>query len=229
MVSDELKRQAGERAAMLVEDGMTIGLGSGSTALAFVRALGQRVAEGLRVRAVSSSERTSAAAAAVGIELIDLVGRLDLAVDGADVIERGSLHAIKGLGGALTREKLVALATDRFILIGDSSKVTEHLRESQPRIPIPVEVVPFGWKLTRERLGQLGDPVLREHDGTPFVTDNGNLVLDLYGTDVDQPEQLAATLKEMTGVVEHGLFLNMAALAIVAGQGGIEELTVERG
>ena len=229
MVSDELKRQAGERAAMLVEDGMTIGLGSGSTALAFVRALGQRVAEGLRVRAVSSSERTSAAAAAVGIELIDLVGRLDLAVDGADVIERGSLHAIKGLGGALTREKLVALATDRFVLIGDSSKVAEHLRESQPRIPIPVEVVPFGWKLTQERLGRMGDPVLREDDGTPFVTDNGNLVLDLYGADVDQPEQLAVTLKEMTGVVEHGLFLNMAALAIVAGQGGIEELTVERG
>lgn len=226
MTSEEQKARAGEHAAQLVEDGMTIGLGSGSTALAFVRSLGDRVRTGLKVRAVSSSDRTSQEARSVGIELIDLACRLDLAVDGADVIERGTLCAIKGLGGALTREKLVALAADRFVLVGDASKVVDSLSDSQPRIPVPVEVIRFGWKLTRERLQLLGDPVLRERDGSPVITDNGNLILDLYNTDYAQLPDLASAIKEISGVVEHGLFINMAALAIVAQAGQVDELRV---
>jgi ribose 5-phosphate isomerase A len=225
--AEDQKQRAGEHAARLVEDGMTIGLGSGSTALAFVRALGTRVAEGLSIRAVSSSVLTSHLALAVGIELIDLEGRLDLAVDGADVIERGTLCAVKGLGGALTREKLVALASDRFVLVGDASKVVERLSDSQPHIPVPVEIIPFGWKLTLQRLSLLGEPRLREVDGKPYVTDNGNLILDLYGVEYAQLPDLANAIKEMTGTVEHGLFLDMAALAIVAGEDGVEELTVD--
>lgn len=224
--TEDQKRRAGERAAELVEDGMTVGLGSGSTSLAFVRALGKRVAGGVRIRAISSSVRTSQEALGLGIELIDLESRLDLAVDGADIIERGSLCAIKGLGGALTREKLIALAADRFVLVGDESKVVDHLSDSQPGIPVPVEVVPFGWKLTQGRLALLGDPVLREADGRPVVTDNGNLLIDLYSVNYNLIPDLSTAIKEITGVVEHGLFLNLAALAIIAGDDGIEELTV---
>lgn len=226
--AEEQKLAAGQRAAQMVEDGMTVGLGSGSTSLAFVRALGERVAQGLRIQAVSSSDRTSQEANAQGIGLIQLESRLDLAVDGADIIERGSLCAIKGLGGALTREKLIALAAERFVLVGDQSKVVDKLQDSQPRIPVPVEVVPFGWKLTRKRLELLGDPVLRETGGSPVVTDNGNLILDLYGVNYEQIPDLGRAIKEITGVVEHGMFLNMAALAIVAGDDGIEELSVAR-
>lgn len=224
--AEEQKQRAGAHAAQLVEDGMTIGLGSGSTAIAFVRSLGERIQAGLRVRAVSSSDVTSQEALRAGIELVDLEGPLDLAVDGADVIERGTLCAIKGLGGALTREKLVVLAAERFVLIGDATKVLDSLSESQPRLPVPVEVIPFGWKLTAERLQLLGEPVLREKDGSPVITDNGNLILDLFGADYRQISDLASAIKEITGVVEHGLFLNMAALAIVASEGTVEELTV---
>ena len=224
--ADEQKQQAGAQAALLVEDGMTVGLGSGTTAMAFVRALGERINAGLRVRAVSSSAVTSRLAHSVGIELIELDSRLDLAIDGADAIERGTLCAIKGLGGALTREKLVALAADLFVLVGDSSKVFGQLAESQPRIPISVEVLPFGWQLTRARLGAIGEPVLRMMDGQPFITDNGNLILDLYSADCTRILDIACAIKDITGVVEHGLFLNLASRAIVAGDDGVEELVV---
>lgn len=226
LTAEEQKQRAGERAALLVEDGMTIGLGSGSTAMAFVRALGERVRDGLRVSAVSSSVLTSSLAIEMGIELVELNSRLDLAVDGADAIERGTLCAIKGLGGALTREKLVALASDRFVLVGDDSKVFDNLSDTQPRIPIPVEVLPFGWQLTSERLGLIGRPVLRRFEEKPYITDNGNYILDLYSAEYDQIPDLDHALKEITGVVEHGLFLNMAGLAIVAGSAGVEELLV---
>lgn len=224
--AEEQKRQAGEQAALLVEDGMTVGLGSGTTAMAFVRALGERIHSGLRVRAVSSSVLTSRLAHSAGIELIELDSRLDLAIDGADAIERGSLCAIKGLGGALTREKLVAMAADQFVLVGDASKVFGQLAESQPRVPIPVEVLPFGWQLTCGRLSAIGEPVLRMFDDKPLITDNGNLILDLYSADYTRISDIANAIKEITGVVEHGLFLNMASRAIVAGDDGVEELVV---
>lgn len=229
MTIEEQKQQAGERAALLVEDGMTVGLGSGTTAIAFVRALGTRINAGLRVRAVSSSVLTSRVARSVGIELIELESRLDLAVDGADAIELGSLCAIKGLGGALTREKLVVMAADQFVLVGDASKVFSRLSDSQPQVPIPIEVLPFGWQLTRARLGAIGEPVLRTFEDRPFVTDNGNLVLDLYSADYGQISELANAIKEVTGVIDHGLFLNMASRAIIASDDGVEELVVTKG
>lgn len=229
VTAEEQKQLAGERAALLVEDGMTVGLGSGTTAMAFVRALGERINSGLRMRAVSSSVLTTRLAREVGIELIELECRLDLAIDGADAIERGSLCAIKGLGGALTREKLVAIAADQFVLVGDASKVFDRLSESQPNVPVPVEVLPFAWRLTRSRLGLLGEPVLRMVDEKSFLTDNGNFILDLYWADYTQILDLAAAIKEVTGVVEHGLFLNMASRAIVAGDDGVVEFVLSAG
>jgi ribose 5-phosphate isomerase A len=220
----EQKQRAGMRAAELVADGMTVGLGSGSTAEQFVRALGQRAAAGARFRCVASSGRTTALAREVGLEIVELDGPLDLAIDGADAIERDTLRAIKGLGGALTREKLVALAARTFVLIADDSKLTPTLAE-RPDLPAPIEVLTFGWQLTRQRLAAFGEPTLRERDGAPFVTDNGNLILDLYHADLAQPELLAETLNGVPGVVAHGLFLGIASSAIIASEDGVLELT----
>ncbi len=218
------KQQVAEAALHLVEDGMLVGLGSGSTAELFVRALGARVADGLRVRCVATSRRTEAAARAAGIELIDLDGFLDLAVDGADAVERETLAAIKGLGGALTREKIVAAAARTFVLIVDTTKVVDRLSDAFDRVPVPVEVLPFGWKLTAHRLSDLGTPVVRERDGAPLVTDNGNMILDLYQPVVARPDELAASIDAITGVVEHGLFLDMAASAIVGSPDAVVDL-----
>jgi ribose 5-phosphate isomerase A len=222
---DDLKHQAAEAAADLVEDGMLLGLGSGTTAELFVRALGARISEGLRVAGVASSGRTERVAREVGLPLVDLTETLDLAVDGADVIELGSLAAIKGRGGALTREKLVALASRRFILVGDESKVFTRLSDALPDVPVPIEVLQFGWRVTRLYLSHLGDPVRRVRDGEPFITDNGNYIIDLYAADLSSGERLSHAIHDVPGVVEHGLFLGMAALAIVAGSSGVHEYT----
>ncbi|MGH9173085.1 MAG: ribose 5-phosphate isomerase A, partial [Vicinamibacterales bacterium] len=158
----ELKRQAAERTAELVEDGMWIGLGSGTTAEQFVRAIAPKVAAGMRLTCVATSGRTERLANELGIPLVDLDGELDLAIDGADAIELGTLSAIKGRGGALTREKIVALAARRFVLVGDTSKLVDRLAQTSPTLPLPVETLEFGWRMTRRRLASLGDPVLRE-------------------------------------------------------------------
>lgn len=222
----EHKILAARRAAELVEDGMLIGLGSGSTAELFVRELAPRIAAGLRLTAVATSERTVRVAEEIGLALVDLTGPLDLAVDGADAIERGTLAAIKGRGGALTREKLTALASRSFVLIGDDSKVATRLAEVSATMPVPVEVLPFGWQVTRTRLEGLGLPVLRERGGEPFVTDNGNHVIDLFHAPLDDAASLAEAISRVPGVIEHGLFLGIATLAIVAGERGVEELRV---
>ena len=200
------KKQVAEAAARLVDGGMLVGLGSCSTAELFVQALGARVADGLRIRAVATSGRSEAAARAVGIELVELDGPIDLAVDGADVVERETLAAIKGLGGALTREKIVAAAARSFVLIVDTTKIVDDLADAYDRVPVPIEVLSFGWKLTAQRLSELGSPV---------VTDNGNLILDLYHPIEPDPARLAGAIDTITGVVEHGLFLGMAGSAIV--------------
>jgi ribose 5-phosphate isomerase A len=218
------KRRAAERAAELVEDGMSIGLGSGTTAELFVRAIAPRVADGMCLRCVATSGRTERLATELGIHLVDLEGELDLAIDGADAIERGSLTAIKGRGGALTREKIVALAARKFVVVGESSKLVDHLRDSLPAMQVPIEVLSFGWKMTRLRLTTLGDPVLRERGGAPFVTDNGNLVIDLYNAPLDRPADLAAAISGIPGVVEHGLFIDIATLALVGEAVGVVEL-----
>jgi len=223
---DDHKRLAASHAASLVEDGMLLGLGSGTTAEQFVRAVGERVAMGLNVSGVASSERTARVAREVGLPLIAFTGPLDLAVDGADAIERGSLSAIKGLGGALTREKLIACSAQRFVLVGDDGKVVGCLAEVLPAIPVPVEVLAFGWQVTRSRLSALGEPVARVRGSALFETDNGNYILDLYQPDLSDPERLGALLAGLPGVVEHGLFLGMAVAAIVAGGSGIDVMSV---
>lgn len=209
------KQQVAEAAARLVDDGMLVGIGSGSTAEMFVQAIAARVTDGLRMRAVATSRRTEAMARSAGIELVELDGPLDLAIDGADAVDRRTLAAVKGLGGALTREKIVAAAARTFVLIVDTTKVVDRLADAYDRVPVPVEVLPFGWKMTARRLRDLGSPVVRERDGEPVTTDNGNLILDLYHPVESDPTRLAAAIDAITGVVEHGLFLDMASSAIV--------------
>ena len=222
---DAQKRAAAEAAAALVEDGMVIGLGTGSTAYFAIEALIRRVREGLHILAIATSERSAAQARDGGIPLTSFAEhrRLDLTIDGADEIEIGSLNLIKGLGGALLREKIVAAASDRLVIVADAKKLTERLGGMAP---VPIEVVPFGWETTAERLGRQGtEPMLRRGvDGQPFRTDGGNLILDCrFGTIAD-PSGLDQAISQMVGVVETGLFIGMANLALVAGDQGIQRL-----
>jgi ribose 5-phosphate isomerase A len=221
---DDLKRAAALAALGHVQSGMRLGLGTGSTSAQFIRALGERLAAGdlSGVVGTATSEASTALAAQVGIPLGDLDARpLDLAVDGADELDP-DLNAVKGRGGALTREKLVAASAKRFILIADVGKRVERLGE---KAPIPVEVVPFGWQATAARLSALGlTPALREGPGGPFVTDNHNYILDCRSEGPFDPAQLARAIKGTLGVLEHGLFLGMADVAYLAGPEGVLEL-----
>ena len=211
---DEQKRAAAMAAVSLVEDGMTLGLGTGSTAAWFVRLLGERAErEGLRVRGVPTSEATAAQARGLGIEVIGLDdvgfgagGRIDLCVDGVDEVD-GLKRAIKGGGGALLREKIVAAGSDRVVYIADASKRVETLGA----FPLPVEVIPFAAAFVQSRIASLGcQPAVRQtQDGAPFRTDENNLILDCPFGRIDDPEALAAELSLIPGVVEHGLFLGM--------------------
>ena len=194
---------------------MVIGLGTGSTALWTIRRLGERVRrEGLRVTAVPTSEETRALAAKEGILLttLDDVLQLDLAIDGADEVDRGG-RLIKGGGGALLREKLVASAAREFVVVADETKLVATLG----RFALPVEVVQFAWALTARRVAGTGcAPRRREHMGGPFVTDNGNYILDCdYGV-IAEPARLHEELKLLPGVVETGLFIGMASAAIIS-------------
>ncbi len=222
------KRDAAERALALVERGMLLGLGSGSTVRHFIAGLGERLASGAleRVLAVPSSRESGAQATALGIPLTELPATgLDLAVDGMDEVTP-ALDVIKGLGGALTREKIVASSARRFVLIGDDRKRVTRLGE---RSPVPVEVVAFGLRRTRALLEGLGArPTQRGGDADPFVTDNGNRIFDLAFPAGFAPEELAAALADLPGVVEHGLFLGMAERAFLAGASGVTEMTPER-
>jgi ribose 5-phosphate isomerase A len=187
-----------------------------------VERLAERVREGLRVRCVPTSRRTEEQARGLGIELVTLgeAGGLDIAVDGADEIGPG-LALVKGGGGALLREKLVATAARRFVVIADKSKRVEVLG----RFPLPVEVVPFGWELTARRVSDVTrvEPVLRLNaDGEPFVTDNGNYILDCHCAAIQDPARLERELKTLTGVVESGLFVGLAHLAVVADEESVE-------
>jgi ribose 5-phosphate isomerase A len=222
MSADEAKRMAAEAAAALVEDGMVVGLGSGTTAAIAVEAIGRR---GLRIVGIPTSLKTAELAKRFGITLATLTGNpcIDLTIDGADEIEAGTLALIKGRGGALLREKIVAAATERLVIVADESKVVERL--SAVERPIPVEVVPFGWETTAARLHALGaEPKLREG----FLTDGGHYILDCLFPRVESAGSLAPALDAIVGVVEHGLFLGMASEAIVAGDAGVRVLRCER-
>ncbi len=222
---DALKQAAALEALKLVQNGMTVGLGTGSTAAHLITGLGRLMRKGelTGITAVPTSEATARLAREHGIELVELdSGGVDLAIDGCDEFDP-ALWAIKGLGGALTREKLVAENSSRFVLIADDSKAVSRLGS---KAPVPVEVVPFGWQATAGRVTALGGTCeLRPGpDGQPLVTDNGNLVLDYHPDGPFDPLELAETLKGLTGVVEHGLFLGQASLAIVAGAGGVRSI-----
>jgi ribose 5-phosphate isomerase A len=228
---DGLKRQAAAQALEHVQDGMKLGLGTGSTAKHFVDLLGQRVAGGLRVVGVPTSEATRAQAEACKISLttLDEVDRLDLTVDGADELD-GALNLIKGGGGALLREKIVAAASDRMIVIADETKWVDVLG----RFPLPIEVIPFGLAATQRAMatafaqsgvsGQMG--LRKAKDGHVFVTDGGHWIVDAHLGRIADAPRLAGLLSLIPGVVEHGLFIGLASTAILAGAQGIR--VVER-
>ncbi|MET0645869.1 MAG: ribose-5-phosphate isomerase RpiA [Pyrinomonadaceae bacterium] len=225
----DAKQRAGFKAAEFVEDGMRVGLGTGTTAYWLVERLGERVrVEGLRVRCVPTSRRTEEQARALGIPLVTLgeAGELDIAIDGADEIGP-SLALIKGGGGALLREKLVASAARRFVVIADRSKQVEMLG----RFPLPVEVVQFGWELTARGVGVVTgvEPALRrDANGEPFVTDNGNYILDCRCVEIPDPARTERELKSLVGVVESGLFVGMADSAVLADEEGLEIIEAAR-
>ncbi|GBQ88052.1 ribose 5-phosphate isomerase A [Gluconacetobacter johannae DSM 13595] len=222
---NELKRMAAEEAAAMVQDGMAVGLGSGSTSAMMIDALGRRWAEGLRFVGIPTSERSADQARAHGITLVTFAThpQLDLAIDGADEVERGSLDLIKGLGGALFREKIVAAAARRFIVVVDESKLVDHLGS---RVPVPVEVTSFGWESTARQLGDLGGRVAPRMDrnGGLFVTDGGNMILDCTFGPIADPPALAAAIRGVVGVVESGLFIHRTSEVIVAGRNGLTRL-----
>jgi ribose 5-phosphate isomerase A len=229
MAPVDYKMQAAARALTYVETGMKLGLGTGSTAAKFVELLGAKVKSGLDVICVPTSAATEAQARALGIRLttLDACPELDLTIDGADELT-AEVELIKGGGGALLREKIVASASDRLIIIADASKKVLTLG----KFPLPVEVVPFGAQATAATIKELSASVgcfgeIRQrmmNDGKPFVTDNGNFIFDCAFDMIDEPDGLDMMLNMIAGVVDHGLFLGMAERAIIAGPKGIEEL-----
>jgi ribose 5-phosphate isomerase A len=225
------KREAAEFAAERVPNGATLGLGSGSTAELALQALGRRMRdEGLRITGVPTSERTRQIAVSLGIPVTDLdaITTLDMSIDGADEVLLPGLDLVKGHGGALLREKMIAAASRFRVIIVDATKLVQAIGSTGP---IPVEVIPFGWRHTATRLEQLGArPVLRTTQGasgaTTYVTDGGNYVLDCAFGAIHDPASVASAIKHVTGVVDHGLFVMLTERVHVAGPNGVQ--TYER-
>ena len=223
---DELKRAAAAQALDYVQDGMKLGLGTGSTAEVFLELLAERVRSGLRIVGTPTSERTAEKARALKIPLDDLdaLGRLDLTVDGADEADM-NLDLIKGGGGALLREKIVAASSFRMVVIADESKLVHRLGA----FPLPVEVVAFGHGTTAARIAAVTQalgyndmrPSLRMKDGAPFRTDGGNVIYDCAFGLIADAASLGAALSMVTGVVEHGLFVGLTSALVLAGAGGV--------
>ena len=222
---NQLKHAAAEAAVAQIENGMIVGLGSGSTAAFAVDAIGRRVKDGLRIIGIPTSEKTADQARNLNIPLSTLGEHqaVDLTIDGADEVEIDSLALIKGGGGNQLREKIVAAASSRFVVIVDSTKVVRQLGLQHP---VPVEVVRFGWEVTSKRLGDLGiEPKLRRHpDGKVFLTDDNNYILDCACGPLADARKLASAIDGIVGVVEHGLFIDMAEQAVVAGADGVTTL-----
>ncbi|TYB80959.1 ribose-5-phosphate isomerase RpiA [Maritimibacter fusiformis] len=228
---DTAKFVAAKRAVDFIEDGMRVGLGTGSTAAWMVRCLGERIREeGLKITGVPTSSRTAELARQVGVKVISLdeARWLDLTIDGADEFD-ADLNLIKGGGGALLQEKIVATASDMMIVITDPSKQVEHLGA----FPLPVEVVPFGWQTTKalieeslgslDVLGQTG--TLRMNGDAPFVTDEGNHIVDLHLQRIGDPRKLSLVLNQIPGVVENGLFIDICDKVVIGHQDGRVEVT----
>lgn len=221
----QFKKEAAEAAVALVENGMVIGLGTGSTATLAVDALGKRVKQGLRIIGIPTSEHTAAQARGLGIPISSLAehSELELTIDGADEIQLGTLDLVKGRGGALLREKVVASASRRLIIIADETKLVDRLGA---HFAVPVEVVQFGWQSADRKLKKLGaETTLRPGaDEKPFVTDGGNFIIDCLFGPIEAPAALEQELNSVVGVVEHGLFLKMTSRALVAGRDGVKVL-----
>ncbi len=233
---DKAKFVAAKRACDFVEDGMRVGLGTGSTAAWLVRCLGEMVRDdGLRIKGVPTSSRTAQLARDVGIEVISLdeAKWLDLTIDGADEFD-GDLNLIKGGGGALLQEKIVATASDQMVVIADVGKEVQHLGA----FPLPIEVIPFGWQTTQALVEEtlismdvLGhNSTLRMNGEVPFITDEGNYILDLRLNRIGNARQLALVLNQMPGVVENGLFIDICdAVVIGYGDGRVEVRDINEG
>jgi ribose 5-phosphate isomerase A len=218
-----LKRAAAEKAVEAVDHSMVLGLGTGSTAALAVDAIGRRVQRGLQITAIPTSEATAAQAERLGIPLTDFGTHdvVDLTIDGADAVDPRTLNLIKGLGGALLREKIVAAASKRMIVIVDESKLAGPFGS---RCPVPVEVIKFGWQATLRRLTVLGsDAKLRlGPDGKPRVTDGGNFIIDCAFGAIEDAAGLEAQLHAIVGVIETGLFIGLAHEVIIASSNGVE-------
>ena len=222
MTQDEAKLLVGKRAAEYVEEGMAVGLGTGSTATMFIRELGVRVQQGLKIRCVASSNASASLGTSLGMQVLTLaeLPELDIYIDGADEVGPG-LALIKGGGGALLREKIVASSAKRFIVVVDSTKVVTTLG----KFPLPVEVVKMALPVVERKLRDFGfNPGLRHRpDGSIYLTDEQNYILDCGCGTIPDPAATAAAIRAIVGVVEHGLFLGMASVALVAGDAGVSE------
>jgi len=225
MTQDEAKALVAKRAVEFVEDGMRVGLGTGSTATMFIRALGEHVKQtGIKIRCVASSDASAKLGKELGLEVLTLaeLPELDLYIDGADEVDP-QLNLIKGGGGAMLREKIVASSSKRFIVVVDHTKVVPVLG----KFPLPLEVIKMALPLVLSGLHKLGlNPKQRKRpDGSDYLTDENNFVVDCYCTQITDPARTAEDVRNLVGVVEHGLFLGMTNLVLVAGDKGVTELT----
>ena len=222
---DRMKKEVGERAVTYIQPGTDIGVGTGTTAYWMILALGKKVKEGFPIRAVPTSKATEELARAQGIPLTTLndVNKLALTIDGADEVDP-ALQLIKGGGGALLQEKMVAAASDRMLVIADEEKLVRRLG----KFPLPVEVIPFGWKQVQRRIQGMGCPqaVLRLRDGQPYVTDHGHYILDSHFGEIPDARALGEALHDIPGVVEHGLFIGLATAVLVGyADGTVKEIS----
>src|SRR6204780_1946196 len=218
-LTDTEKAAAARKSLEYVQDGMVVGLGTGSTATFAIQFLGEQVRNGLKIRGIPTSRASGELARSLMIPLtsFDEVEYTDVTIDGADEVAPG-LALIKGGGGALLHEKIVATSSRRLVIVADEHKIVERLG----LFPLPVEVIPFAASPVKKKLEERGaHPVLRSgHDGSPYITDEGNFILDCHYGEIVDPAAVAHTIKSMTGVVEHGLFLGLASVAIIAGPSG---------
>ena len=217
------KRAAGEKAAELVKDGMVVGLGTGSTAYFAIEALGKRIQDGLEIVGVATSKGTEGLAAKFGVPLVDLddVEVVDMTIDGADEVDP-RFNLIKGMGGALMREKIVAYASLEEVIIVDDSKLVDRLGTKSP---LPVEVSAFGHRKTKRALEDLGCTAALKGGSSPFITDNGNLIYECRFEKIEDPEFLEAEIHLVPGVLESGLFIELATMVIVGDENGVRILT----
>lgn len=219
----EAKRIAAERAVDYIKDDMIVGLGTGSTAYWAIHKLGMKVQEGLNIRAIATSSQSEELAKKLGIQLIPFseIDEIDITIDGADEVDN-CFHLIKGGGGALLREKIVAAASKQLIVVVDENKLVERLG----KFPLPIEIVKFGYEMTMKQIHKLGcEPFLRLKDDKPYLTDNGNYIVDCHFNHIEDPQKLHNKINLIPGVVDNGLFVNMTKKIIVGYQNGeIKEL-----